>query len=182
VIHNKVVMFAALPAAPGLVAVAGGAALHDALEFSSGTGVGMGSPDQNGFPAGRGGVFGSANGAGNIAQIQLVPTLNPATEVPKVGNFGDLYRLARRVVCPLKVNVAFGVKLRHGSKFVPLPLRPSKQTFANAIGTSVEGPRATETRCPRYVRLSFNLKHSLRWKRAITGLMPRSKCSSRARY
>jgi len=86
------VTFPALSAGPGLVAVAGGAALHDALEFSSGTGVvGMGSPEQNGFPAGRGGVFGSAKGAGNIAQLQLVPTLNPATQVPKVGNFGDLY-------------------------------------------------------------------------------------------
>lgn len=92
VINNKIVVFAALPAGPGLVAVAGGAALDDALAFSSGTGVvGMGSPDQNGFPAGRGGVFGSAAGSGNIAQMQLVPTVNPATLVPKVGNFGDLY-------------------------------------------------------------------------------------------
>jgi hypothetical protein len=88
-------VFPALPAGPGLVAVAGGASLHDALEFSSATGVvGMGSPDQNGFPSGRGGVFGSAAGggsAGNIAQLRLVPTLNPATRVPKVGDFGDLY-------------------------------------------------------------------------------------------
>jgi hypothetical protein len=92
VINNKAVVFPALPAGPGLVAVAGGASLHDALALSSGIGVvGMGSPDKNGFPPGRGGVFGSAVGAGNIAQLQLMPTLNPPTQVPKVGNFGDLY-------------------------------------------------------------------------------------------
>ncbi len=90
--QKQVVTFPALPPGPGLVAVAGGASLNGALEFSSGTGVvGMGSPEQNGFPAGRGGVFASATGSGNIAQLQLVPTLNPATQVPKVGNFGDLY-------------------------------------------------------------------------------------------
>jgi hypothetical protein len=89
---KQVIVFAALPAGPGVVAVAGGAAVPDALEFSSETGVvGMGSPEQNGFPAGRGGVFGSAKGSGNIAQLQLVPTLNPATQVPRVGTFGDLY-------------------------------------------------------------------------------------------
>ena len=90
--QKQVLTFPALPAGPGLVAVAGGAAVHDALEFSSGAGVvGMGSPEQNGFPAGRGAVFGSAKGSGNIAQLQLVPTLNPATQVPRVGTFGDLY-------------------------------------------------------------------------------------------
>jgi hypothetical protein len=92
IMNNHAITFAPLPAGPGLVAVAGRASLSDALARSSGIGVvGMGSPEQNGFPAGRGGVFGSAAGAGNIAQLQLLPTLNPATQVPKVGNFGDLY-------------------------------------------------------------------------------------------
>jgi hypothetical protein len=92
--NNKVFVFPALPAGPGVVAVAGGASLNGALveEISGGAGVvGMGSPHENGFPAGRGGVFGSATGSGNIAQLRLIPTLNPATQVPKVGNFGDLY-------------------------------------------------------------------------------------------
>jgi hypothetical protein len=34
-----------------------------------------------------------------------------------------------------------GVKVRHGGKSAPLPLFSSKQTFANAIGTSVEGQK-----------------------------------------
>ena len=63
VINNNAVVFPALSAAHGLVAVAGGASLHEALTLSNGIGVvGMGSPDQNGFPPGRGGVFGSASG------------------------------------------------------------------------------------------------------------------------
>ena len=46
VINNHAVVFPALPAAHGLVAVAGGASLHEALTLSNGIGVvGMGSPN-----------------------------------------------------------------------------------------------------------------------------------------
>jgi hypothetical protein len=42
------------------------------------------------------------------------------------------------------------VKVRHGGKTAPLPLFSSKQTFADAIGTSVEGHFRTSAKIAGY--------------------------------
>jgi hypothetical protein len=75
------------PGGPGVMGVAGGASMPSSDDTASAGVYGVGSAGTDRMPPGRGGVFASAS----IAQIRLVPTLNPATEVPKVGNFGDLY-------------------------------------------------------------------------------------------
>ncbi len=93
--------FPASPSGGGLLAVAGDTPVPDQT-FIAGTGVvGMGGGNTNGFQPGRGGVFGSCGkielsgdilvSAGNVAQLQLIPTDNPPTVVPAIGRVGDLY-------------------------------------------------------------------------------------------
>jgi hypothetical protein len=53
------------------------------------------------------------------------------------------------------------VKVRHGGESAPLPLFPSKQTFANAIGMSVEGqerPSALQKKPRRFWRRWSNVQ------------------------
>jgi hypothetical protein len=68
------------PGGPGVVGVPGGAALPSMDDFGD-TGV-FGKSD-----AGRGGVFQSAT----IAQLRLVPAVNPTPSLPAIGQIGDLY-------------------------------------------------------------------------------------------
>jgi hypothetical protein len=91
----------ALPAGAGVVGVAGGAVIAEVIvrESIAGTGVvGIGSPAEQGFEPGRGGIFGSTPAStpgdplvltDNIAQIQLVPAQAPV--LPRNGRAGDLY-------------------------------------------------------------------------------------------
>jgi hypothetical protein len=95
------VNYVAQPPGAGLVALAGNPAIVPDQTITTGTGVfSLGTETANGFPAGRGGVFGSGGkpapsgdwfSTSNLAQVQLLPSVDPNTVVPPAGRIGDLY-------------------------------------------------------------------------------------------
>jgi hypothetical protein len=79
--------FPVLPAGAGVIGLGGNASMPSGDDTANAGVYGAGSPGSEQTPPGRGGVFASAS----IAQLRLVPAVDPFPPLPLIGRFGDLY-------------------------------------------------------------------------------------------